>query len=98
MALHRFKVTGATFGGVALSDAEVAVVYDDPIVGDFGLWSASGTLADAEADLPHEATLAGVNENGGNVEGLALLQVIAGSHGNPINVTGRGPLKGEPPR
>lgn len=29
MALHQFKVTDATFGGVALSDHEVAVTYDD---------------------------------------------------------------------
>jgi hypothetical protein len=45
MSLHRFKVSNATYGDVPLTDAEVALVVDDPIVGNIGFWTADGTSA-----------------------------------------------------
>jgi hypothetical protein len=98
MALYRFKVSYATYGDVSLSDAEVAWVVDDPIVGNIGFWTADGTLDDVHAKLRREGKLVAENELGAVVEGDAMLQRIRGRHGNPIHLTGRGPLHGVPPR
>ena len=97
MSLHRFKVSNATYADVPLTDAEVALVVDDPIVGNIGFWTADGTLDDDDAELPREGKFVAENELSALVEADAMLQVVNGRHGNPIHLTGRGPLTGAPP-